>query len=971
MAAEWDLLQGLFEGALARPTHERAAFLDEHTRNDPDLRRDIESLLAAHESAGAFLSTPALGPTASDHARLAAGTSLGAFTIVEPLGAGGMGEVYRARDTRLDRQVAIKVLSPERDTAPGGRERFEREARAISRLSHPRICTVHDAGVASIDGSDVPYLVMELLDGETLAARIARGPLSVEQSLGYAIDIADALVAAHGQGIVHRDLKPANVMLTTTGVKLLDFGLAQLRTPPPPGLPAGPVSNVPGLTSAGLVMGTLPYTSPEQLRGEKVDARTDIFAFGALLYEMLTGTRPFKADSQAGLIAAVLEHDAPPVSDRQPLTPTSLDHIVQKCLAKNSDDRWQTARDLKSELVWVREGRENVRPARTPAVAAARRRRWRPLMAVGIPTLAALTLAVALWRAWSAPAPQRAVARLSLNLPPGITLLIPINGTSIAIAPDGSRVAFIGVNRQGEKSMFIHSLDTGLTAPVPDTGDAVIPMFSPDSQWVAFGLPGMIKKVPAAGGPAQVMMEGGGGPMTWLSDGRLVRGSASGSGIDQHFPERRALTTPADGERGHLTPLALPDGSLLFTGLRGSMLSNLNSIKVWRSNATTAQEVVPQASSPQLLGRDAIVFAQGRELFAAGFDSRAIRLTSEPRAMGIQVQTTSLSVAPMYAVSDNGTLVYAEYPGGRRLVWVDRDGREELVKGEERMYAQMRLSPDGTRVVAGVHDGNLWVVPLDGSSLQKLSDGGGMPVWSRDGKEIFFTRSARDINRVPSDASAPPRIIYQLPNPAPTPGAARIPPRLHPLSVTPDGNLLMQWDIMPERKDLRVLELGANPQLKPLVDDAGTAHGGQVSPNGRWLVYQSEESTGGRDGQIMVRPFPDIKTRKWIISHGVGRSPIWSRDGREIFFRIEDGTIMSVPFRPAEGPYDKIQPVRVVTPVNTIRDWANGPTYDVSPDGRRFLLIRAPELDIRSLTVVLNWDVKVKATLAGTEAAPR
>ncbi len=278
-----------------------------------------------------------------------------------------MGEVYRARDVRLDRLVAIKVLSSERDTAPGGRERFEREARAISRLSHPRICTVHDVGVADISGSDVHYLVMELLDGETLAARIARGPLSIEQSLAYAIDIADALVAAHAQGIVHRDLKPANVMVTSTGVKLLDFGLARLRGPELAGVSAPAMSSVSGLTSEGLVFGTLPYISPEQLRGEKVDTRTDIFAFGALLYEMLSGGRPFAADSQAGLIAAILEHEAPPVSDRVPLAPASLDRIVQKCLAKHPDDRWQTARDLKSELVWVRDGREDgAARARTP-----------------------------------------------------------------------------------------------------------------------------------------------------------------------------------------------------------------------------------------------------------------------------------------------------------------------------------------------------------------------------------------------------------------------------------------------------------------------------------------------------------------------------------------------------------------------------------------------------------------------------
>jgi serine/threonine protein kinase len=545
MAAEWELLRGLFEGALERPKEERLRFLDEHTQDDPLLRREIESLLAAHESAGQFLSAPAPGPPGEPavspsepghpvpQTRLATGTSLGAFTILEPLGAGGMGEVYRARDTRLDRQVAIKVLSSERDAAPGSRERFEREARAISRLSHPRICTVHDVGVAEMSGSDVPYLVMELLDGETLAARIARGPLSIGQSLAYAIDIADALIAAHSQRIVHRDLKPANVMLTSTGVKLLDFGLAQLRMPEPAGLNAAPVSSVSGLTSAGLVMGTLPYTSPEQLRGEKVDTRTDIFAFGALLYEMLTGKRPFKADSQAGLIAAVLEHDAPPVTDRQPLTPPNLDRIVQKCLAKNPDDRWQTARDLKSELVWVRDGREDIRRARTSVVRAAPWRQWRQLIAVAIPTLATLMLAIALWRASSAPTPRRDVTRLSLNLPAGVTLYIPINGTSIAIAPDGSRIAFIGVNQQGQSSLFIHTLDTGKTAPVPNTRDAGNPMFSADSQWVqwvAFGQR-YLKKVPAAGGPAQeVGKVEGGAAITWLSDGRFVRGNASGGG---------------------------------------------------------------------------------------------------------------------------------------------------------------------------------------------------------------------------------------------------------------------------------------------------------------------------------------------------------------------------------------------------------------------------------------------------------
>jgi Tol biopolymer transport system component len=538
-----------------------------------------------------------------------------------------------------------------------------------------------------------------------------------------------------------------------------------------------------------------------------------------------------------------------------------------------------------------------------------------------------------------------------------VTLYIPINGTSIAIAPDGSRIAFIGT-RQGANSLFIHTLATGTTMPVPDTRDAVNPMFFADSQWVAFGTVNTIKKVPASGGPVQVMTAGGGGPLTWLSDGRMVGGSASGRGIQEYLPEQRPLTTLAEGEEGHLTPLALADGSLLFTGLRGGILSTLNSINVWRPGATKAQEVVPHASSPQLLGRDAIVFAQGQALFAAGFDSRAIRLTGEPRAMGIQVQTTAYSAAPMYAVAENGTLVYAERPGGRRLVWVDRAGREEFVKAGERMYSHLRLSPDGSRVAVYAldDDRDLWVIALNGSFVHKLSSGPArdvMPVWSPKGDEIFFTTAERNINRVPADASAPAHMFFPLPGPD----------RLHPVSITPDGkSLLMQWDIMPKRIELRLLDLGANPQLTPLLGDSGTESGGRLSPNGRWLVYQSTETTGGRDGEIMVRPFPDVRTRRWVVSTGIGRQPVWSHDGREIFYLAEDGTVMSLRFSPTDGPYAE-PPVRVVTPVNVIRDSGSGPTYDVSPDGQRFLFIKAPELDIRSLNVVLNWDVEVNAVL--------
>ena len=337
-------------------------------------------------------------------------------------------------------------------------------------------------------------------------------------------------------------------MVTSTGVKLLDFGLAQLRKPDGAIAPGAAASGGDAtLTSAGMVFGTLPYMSPEQLRGERVDTRTDMFAFGALLHEMLTGRRPFHADSQAGLIAAILEHEAPPVSDLQPLAPTSLDRIVRKCLAKDPDDRWQTARDLKSELIWVREEREESGRARTPLPATSHRRRWRQILVMGIPTIAAVLLAVMLWRA-AAPPPLRRATRLALNFPPGVTLDIPVNGTSFAIAPDGSRIAFLGV-RDGRQSLFIHTLETGKTVDVPDTRDAVNPTFSPDSQWVAFaqGTIG-VRKVPAAGGPVQLVWPGAARQLTWLADDRIV--FATGNRPLREIGDADKAITTLEKERG-------------------------------------------------------------------------------------------------------------------------------------------------------------------------------------------------------------------------------------------------------------------------------------------------------------------------------------------------------------------------------------------------------------------------------------
>jgi hypothetical protein len=401
---------------------------------------------------------------------------------------------------------------------------------------------------------------------------------------------------------------------------------------------------------------------------------------------------------------------------------------------------------------------------------------------------------------------------------------------------------------------------------------------------------------------------------------------------------------------------------LLFTSLRGGMLSNLNSISAWRRDASEAIEVVRNATSPQLVGRDALAFARGRSLFAAPFDGRAIRVTGEPQATGIDVQTTLLQGGPMYGVARNGTLVYAQPPGERRLVWVDRSGREEPVNAPEQMYSHFRLSPDGTRIAAYVLDGDrdVWVIALDGSFVQRVTSGAapdGMPVWSPDGLAIYFTTGPRTINRVPADGSTAPQTIFRQPPPD----------RLHATSITPDGKrLLTHWDVTPEIQ-LRELTLGPAPQLTTLVADDGSQSDGQLSHDGRWLVYQS--AAGGMpaaDVYIMARPYPETQARRVSVSPGVGYQPIWSDDDREIFYRTRDGSVMSVPVERGATRLDLQvgKPVRVVTPANTVPDSTSGPTYGVSPDGRRFLFIQAPELEIRSLNVILNWDVEVSAAIA-------
>ena len=394
---DWDRVRALFHDAADRPPNERAAYLLAECAGDEVLCHEVESLLAAHDRAEGFLEGVGRGGGEAPQpvADFEPGSRLGAFEILSLIGAGGMGEVYRARDTRLGRLVAIKILSADIADDPRSRERFTREAQIVSKLAHPHICTLHDLSVATVDGVEVPFLVMELLEGQTLATRLARGPLPVDQTLRTAVEIAEALAAAHALDVVHRDLKPANIMLTASGVKLLDFGLARWRGPVVAGGTTGAGVDGHARSTAGLIIGTLPYMSPEQVRGEAVDARTDVFAFGAVLYEMLTGAPAFAADSQAALIAAILDHDPIPVATRQPLAPPALDRLVTRCLAKAPAERWQHAQDVAFELKEISESR--VEPRQRPTEASGSRARPSAVPGYVPWTLLVVVLGLLLW----------------------------------------------------------------------------------------------------------------------------------------------------------------------------------------------------------------------------------------------------------------------------------------------------------------------------------------------------------------------------------------------------------------------------------------------------------------------------------------------------------------------------------------------------------------------------------------------
>jgi serine/threonine-protein kinase len=878
------------------------------------------------------------------------GKRFGPHEILSAIGAGGMGEVYKARDTRLDRIVAIKVLPTHLADRAELRERFEREARTIASLNHPHICTLYDIG----HQDEIDYLVMEYLEGETLAHRLLKGSLPLEQVLQFAIEISDALDKAHRKGVTHRDLKPGNIMLIKSGAKLLDFGLAKLRQD---AAPATPLSQLPtaedAITAQGSILGTLQYMAPEQLEAKEADARTDIFAFGAVVFEMATGKKAFAGKSSASVMAKILEAEPPPMSSLQPMTPPALDRVVKKCLAKEPEDRWQSAKDLTDELKWV--AAESASPA-APAVAPATQARiWRRWVAVSaVACLAAAAIASLL--AWVLkPTAPKAVTRFSIFLPPGQRMA----GfqKAIAISPDGRRLVYAAGPSTLAIQLYIREMDGLEARPIPGTEGSLNPFFSPDGQWIGFFNNGeKLMKVSLGGGAPVSLADVNGGDFlgaSWGSQGVIAfapRAAVPLQQVSDAGGNPQPLTRFEIGEGSQQFPDLLPGGkAVLFAVSKPGAPTKL----VAQSLTTGARrELIQSGGQPLYAPSGHLVYAQGANLMAAPFDPQ--RLAINGAAVPVIAGVLFDRGIAQYDFSSTGSLVYV--PGSVqsaqfKLVWVDRKGGEQAVPAPPHNYVLPRVSPDGKRVAAGIEeaDSQIWLYDLSRDTLTRLTFEGTAnidPLWTPDGKRIAFKGSGNRLFWQPADGSGAAEALT----------SSELSGNNVPGSWTPDGQVLAFMEINPSTGyDIYTLPL-KDRKPQPFIRTPSLETAPRFSTDGHYMAYVSDES--GRL-EIYVRPYPG-PGGKWQISTEGGSEPVWNPKGRELFYRA--GKKMMAVDVTTEGAFSVGKPKVLFegTYVPTPRSF---PDYDVSPDGQRFLMLKASEQATPTqINVVLNWfeELKVK-----------
>jgi serine/threonine-protein kinase len=881
--------------------------------------------------------------------RIAPGSRLGPYEIVSALGAGGMGEVWRARDPRLGREVAIKVL-PEVFASDAERlARFRREAQVLASLNHPQIAAIYGLE----ESSGIEALVLELVPGETVAERLANGPLPVEDALEIARQIAEALEAAHERGIVHRDLKPANVKLTPEGkVKVLDFGLAKALNSD---ASSPDVSTSPTLTAratqAGIVIGTAAYMSPEQARGKSVDKRADIWAFGAVLYEMLTGRRAFEGETVSDTLAAVLRAEvdwaALPAA-----TPSSVRRVLKRCLDRDTRTRFHDIADARIEM---EEG------GSAPPVAAlqpAPRSRWRGpaiFAAGGVLAAAAVFFAT---RAPNRPSPVRRFALSGLNL-----MLDPRQ--SLALSPDGSSLVFRGRGEDGFERLYLRALDSLEVRPLPGTEQGGQPFFSPDGAWVGFFAAGNLKKVSPAGGSPQVIcrtasVPGGG---TWLDDGTIifigdVYGGAERVSAGGGTPQR-ILTLNQKGLTAVSTPWALPGGrGVLYAVRTGDKFD----VAVSSLDGREFRVLVEDAYSP--VYTDGFVFyqqGQGNTVLAFPFDAQRLVATGLPSPALSGIGTRISFQTRMFALAADGTIAYVPRTSALQqgaLLWVDRKGTAAPALEFPRPVDIPRLSPDGTRIAFRTPAPNcdVWVHDVARGSTTRLTiegDNHGV-VWMPGGKRIAFVRASGSLSDVLAESADGTGRLERL-------GKAEV-SATFPSSFSPDGRfLLVSGSGKDSGLDIGVLGLGGDPKeakIQPLIHGAFDESEAAFSPDGRWIAYVSNES--GRP-EVYLQPYPAMDSRQQVSTDG-GTEPVWSRGGTELFFR-QGRKMLMVEVRSAPA-------ISVGRPRSLFEgNYLDGPSvanYDVSADGERFLMVRGRDGGGAEAVIVLNWVGELRAKRKGT-----
>jgi serine/threonine protein kinase len=887
---------------------------------------------------------------------LSAGTKLGPYEIQSLLGAGGMGEVYRARDTRLDRTVAVKILTQGLADTPEVRQRFEREARAVSSLNHPHICALYDVG--NQDG--IEYLVMEFIEGETLAKRLESGPLATSDLLRYAIEIADALDRAHRQGVIHRDLKPGNIMLTKSGAKLLDFGLAKASAPPLAGdFSSSPTVSRPlvgrvqsdALTAQGTIVGTYQYMSPEQLEGGEADARSDIFSFGSVLYEMTTAKKAFAAKSTASLIAAILKEQPRPISELQPMAPPALERVVKTCLEKDPDERWQNAGDLKRELGWIASAGSQ---AGIPAPVIAKRKTRDRVVWIAAGVLLALVAAYLLWQSGlfqHSPSP----IHLSIALPAGTVL--PGDSTDpLAISPDGSTIIYSARGEDRKTQLYLRKLTTFQSTPISGTEGAHCPFFSPSGDWLGFvSDDDKLKKISLRGGSAvDLGSEAGVIGGSWAEDGTIYYTKSFFSGLYAipaagGQPKQITQIGSASEDRSHLWPKVLPGNSgLIFTVWSGKTFNEAR-IEALSFESGKRKVLVEGGSDARYLSGGYLAYVRNGTLFLVGFDPKRLEVTGTPVPMIEGVMTGASDGGAVFAVSNNGTLVFQ--PGTfatrqRNLVWMDRTGKSTNIMEEVKPYASPDISPDGKQIALTLEGSSydVWVYDLGRGTLTKATFGADdySPHWSPDGKMLAYHSSKSGAVQVYVRHG-----IIQGDEVAVTDG----PEYKQVYGWTPDGREIIFARVNKDKGfSVYAAAVEGDHKVRPLVL-GGTFYkaDANLSPDGKWLAYVSNESG---QFEVFVQALNDPATSAQISSEG-GTAPRWARSGNELFFLAKDG-FMSVKFAPGNT-------LNLGKPVKLFEDKRTWSGYDVAADGRFVVAVEAEGKATGSqLNVILHWFEELK-----------